>query len=192
MTSVSHRGAWSPAGSVRQVAQFLGICRNACEQTELILQAALDPAMAHRARRGEFVTCLDHFDLLQTARHWAIWGCQVLGPLVKEDLRCCHTRHREVTHSALPPGQRRSGAISRSRRSRTAALAVGLAQRSGLALSLGRCPTSRIPQYTLSSSRGRRCWPPRPQTRDCCWHSRPPSARSQRDAGCFLSSPLAH
>jgi transposase len=43
--------------------------RNACEQAELILQAALDPAIAHRARRGEFVKCLDHFDLLQTARN---------------------------------------------------------------------------------------------------------------------------
>src|SRR5215510_7759685 len=41
--------------------------RNACEQAELILQAALDPAIARRARQGEFVTCFDHFDLLQTA-----------------------------------------------------------------------------------------------------------------------------
>jgi hypothetical protein len=29
--------------------------------------AALDPAVANRAKRGEFVKCLDHFDLLQTA-----------------------------------------------------------------------------------------------------------------------------
>ena len=41
--------------------------RNACEQTELILQAALDPAISSRAKKGEFVTCFDHFDLLQTA-----------------------------------------------------------------------------------------------------------------------------
>jgi transposase len=41
--------------------------RNALEQAELILQAALDPAIARRARQGEFVTCFDHFDLLQTA-----------------------------------------------------------------------------------------------------------------------------
>jgi transposase len=41
--------------------------QNAFEQAELILQAALDPAVASRARRGEFVQCLDHFDLLQTA-----------------------------------------------------------------------------------------------------------------------------
>jgi transposase-like protein len=41
--------------------------RNACEQAELILQAALDPAIAGRAKKGEFVTCFDHFDLLQTA-----------------------------------------------------------------------------------------------------------------------------
>src|SRR5438309_3861295 len=41
--------------------------RNAFEQTELILQAALDPAIASRAKKGEFVKCFDHFDLLQTA-----------------------------------------------------------------------------------------------------------------------------
>ena len=41
--------------------------RNAFEQAELILQAALDPSVASRARKGEFVTCFDHFDLLQTA-----------------------------------------------------------------------------------------------------------------------------
>jgi transposase-like protein len=49
--------------------QFLRNFRhqNAFEQAEKILQAALDPAIASRARRGEFVKCLDHFDLLQTA-----------------------------------------------------------------------------------------------------------------------------
>ena len=49
--------------------QFLRNFRqqNACEQAELILRAALAPTIASRARRGEFVTCLDHFDLLQTA-----------------------------------------------------------------------------------------------------------------------------
>jgi transposase-like protein len=41
--------------------------RNAFEQAEFILQAALDPAIARRARQGEFVRCFDHFDLLQTA-----------------------------------------------------------------------------------------------------------------------------
>ena len=41
--------------------------RNAFEQAELILHAALDPAIASSARRGEFVKHLDHFDLLQTA-----------------------------------------------------------------------------------------------------------------------------
>src|SRR5918911_1621909 len=37
--------------------QFLRNFRqyNACEQAELILQAALDPAIARRARQGEFV-----------------------------------------------------------------------------------------------------------------------------------------
>jgi transposase-like protein len=49
--------------------QFLRNFRhqNAFEQAELIILAALDPAIAHRARRGEFVKYLDHFDLLQTA-----------------------------------------------------------------------------------------------------------------------------
>src|SRR5919108_6208853 len=49
--------------------QFLRNVRqqNAFGQAELILRAALDPAMATRARRGEFVKYLDHFDLLQIA-----------------------------------------------------------------------------------------------------------------------------
>jgi transposase-like protein len=48
--------------------QFLRNFRhmNAFEQAELILQAALEPAIASRAKRGEFVRCFDHFDLLQT------------------------------------------------------------------------------------------------------------------------------
>jgi hypothetical protein len=41
--------------------------RNAFEQAELILQAALDPTIASRAKKGEFVKCFDHFNLLQTA-----------------------------------------------------------------------------------------------------------------------------
>ena len=49
--------------------QFLWNFRqlNAFEQAELILQAALDPTLASRAKKGEFVKCFDHFDLLQTA-----------------------------------------------------------------------------------------------------------------------------
>jgi hypothetical protein len=49
--------------------QFLRNFRqqNACEQAELIFKAALDPTRARRAKTGEFVTCFDHFDLLQTA-----------------------------------------------------------------------------------------------------------------------------
>src|SRR5262249_59956336 len=39
----------------------------AFEQAEMMLYAALDPAIASRARQGDFVTCLDHFNLLQTA-----------------------------------------------------------------------------------------------------------------------------
>ena len=38
----------------------------AVEQAERILYAALDPAVASRAKKGEFVTCLDHFELLQS------------------------------------------------------------------------------------------------------------------------------
>jgi transposase-like protein len=41
--------------------------RNAFQQAELILHAALDPSVASKARKGEFVKCMDHFDLLQTA-----------------------------------------------------------------------------------------------------------------------------
>src|SRR2546425_1438855 len=49
--------------------QFLRNFRQqtACEQAERLLQAALDPSVASRARRGEFVKDLDHFGLLQTA-----------------------------------------------------------------------------------------------------------------------------
>jgi transposase-like protein len=39
----------------------------AFEQAEMILYAALDPAVASRAKKGEFVTCLDQFELLQCA-----------------------------------------------------------------------------------------------------------------------------
>jgi hypothetical protein len=48
--------------------QFLRDSRhqNAFQQAELILYAALDPAIASRARKGEFAQCLDHFGLLQT------------------------------------------------------------------------------------------------------------------------------
>ena len=51
--------------------QFLRNFRQltAFEQAEMILYAALDPAVASKARRGDFVRCLDHFDLLQTARN---------------------------------------------------------------------------------------------------------------------------
>ena len=41
----------------------------AFEQAEMILYAALDPVIASRARQGDFVQCLDHFNLLQTARN---------------------------------------------------------------------------------------------------------------------------
>jgi hypothetical protein len=48
--------------------QFLCNYRHltACEQAEMILYAALDPTVARRARKGDFVRCLDHFDLLQS------------------------------------------------------------------------------------------------------------------------------
>jgi hypothetical protein len=43
--------------------QFLRNFRQytACEQAELILQAALDPTIARKAKQGEFVTCFDHW-----------------------------------------------------------------------------------------------------------------------------------
>jgi hypothetical protein len=51
--------------------QFLRNFRQytAFEQAELILQVALDPGIARRAKKGEFVMRFDHFDLLQTARN---------------------------------------------------------------------------------------------------------------------------
>jgi len=51
--------------------QFLRNFRHltAFEQVEMILYAALDPAIASKAKKGEFVKCLDHFDLLQSARN---------------------------------------------------------------------------------------------------------------------------
>jgi hypothetical protein len=41
----------------------------AFEQAEMILYAALDPAVASRAKKGEYVTCLEHFELLQSSRN---------------------------------------------------------------------------------------------------------------------------
>src|SRR2546422_1801877 len=38
----------------------------AFEQAEMILYAALDPAVAGKARKGDFLRCLDHFKLLQS------------------------------------------------------------------------------------------------------------------------------
>ena len=51
--------------------QFLRNFRQltAFEQAEMILYAALDPSIASKAKKGEFVKWLDHFDLLQTARN---------------------------------------------------------------------------------------------------------------------------
>jgi hypothetical protein len=48
--------------------QFLRNFRQltAFEQAELILYAALDPSVADKAKLGEFVKCVDHFDLLQS------------------------------------------------------------------------------------------------------------------------------
>jgi hypothetical protein len=48
--------------------QFLRNFRQltAFEQAEMILYAALDPAIASRSRQGDFVRCPDHFDLLQS------------------------------------------------------------------------------------------------------------------------------
>lgn len=48
--------------------QFLRNFRNlnAFQQTEAILYAALDPNIADKARKGEFVKSFDHFQLLHT------------------------------------------------------------------------------------------------------------------------------
>ena len=43
--------------------------QHAFEQAEMILYTALDPAIASRVRQGDFVKCLTHFNLLQTARN---------------------------------------------------------------------------------------------------------------------------
>ena len=51
-------GSWS----LRNARQH-----NAFEQAALIVPGALDPAIARRAKQGEFVTGFDHFALLQTA-----------------------------------------------------------------------------------------------------------------------------
>jgi hypothetical protein len=40
----------------------------AFEQAEMILYAALDPAVAGKAKKGDFVRWLDHFKLLQSRR----------------------------------------------------------------------------------------------------------------------------
>jgi hypothetical protein len=52
--------------------QFLWNARhlNASDQAESILHAALDPAVASKARKGEFVACFDHFNLLQYFGHF--------------------------------------------------------------------------------------------------------------------------
>ena len=51
--------------------QFLRNFRQltAFEQAEMMLYAALDPAIASRVRQSDFIKCLDHFNLLQTARN---------------------------------------------------------------------------------------------------------------------------
>jgi hypothetical protein len=56
---------------------YVGFCQclrnfhplTAFEQAEMMVYAALDPAIASRARPGTWVTCLDHYNLLQTARN---------------------------------------------------------------------------------------------------------------------------
>ena len=55
---------WTPLSIFYKLQE---IERNAFEQAGLILRAALDPAIARKARKGEFVKYLDHFDLLQSA-----------------------------------------------------------------------------------------------------------------------------
>jgi hypothetical protein len=78
-----------PTG-VREIFQFLHNLRqhNACEQAELILQAALDPTIASRAKKGQFVMCFDHFDLLQTAINWATMEYRAQARVRPQDVMC--------------------------------------------------------------------------------------------------------
>src|SRR5215470_11918342 len=70
-SSFTSRSSWKPEFPFDQrvALQFLRNFRqqNAFEQAGLILRAALDPTIARKARKGEFVKYLDHFDLLQSA-----------------------------------------------------------------------------------------------------------------------------
>jgi hypothetical protein len=67
----SRMRVWTFNGTSAGYVGFFQFLRNfhqltAFEQAEMILYAALDPTVASRAKKGEFVTCLDHFELLQS------------------------------------------------------------------------------------------------------------------------------
>ena len=67
----TNAGFYRPPGIAAGYVGFFQFLRNfhqltAFEQAEMILYAALDPTVASRAKKGEFVTCLDHFELLQS------------------------------------------------------------------------------------------------------------------------------
>jgi len=80
-----------------------------------------------------------------------------------------------------PPRQMMSGATSRSRRPLTSAI-LNLVDWPTISARTSRPPRSRTPRYTPSSSRGRRCSPPRARTHGCSRHWRPPNALSRQDA----------
>ena len=77
--------------------QFLRNFRqqNAFEQAELILHAALDPTIASKARKGAFVKCFDHFDLLQTAINWAKYYYSGKKSAYSQESRCWWTPYAQ-------------------------------------------------------------------------------------------------
>src|SRR5262249_49708694 len=82
--------------------QFLRNFRqlNAFEQAELILQAALDPAIPRRAKNGEVFKWFDPLKLLQTGRNWGT--CLYTGRSVLGSAQChvaCHLSCPLVTES---------------------------------------------------------------------------------------------
>ncbi len=76
VSSVGTRENSQLAQCLRNVHQLM-----AFEQAELIWSAALDPAVAGKARKGDFVRCLDHFKLLQSPINGAKVATNLHNPL---------------------------------------------------------------------------------------------------------------
>src|SRR5262249_52900486 len=76
----------------------------AFEQAEMILYAALDPAMAGKARQGDFVRCLEHFKMLQSPINLAkgFWSfCLIIGCSSAAGLSFCRPY---VSNTSSPSG----------------------------------------------------------------------------------------